>query len=200
MNTKPSRSSSHHLPTHPQPFQFIYWQIIFIYFWVFSLLGHYLELIWAQIDSWINQKPLWQPLTYTIIPLAPPYGLGVVVIILLIIPLIKKYKLHVPGAFTLSVIMTGVVEYICATILINLTGHNSFWDYSGEPFNLQGKICLENCLLFGLAATFFIYVIYPSFNKLLRKLSSKQLKYIFWVLLITYSLDWLLAIILGLSH
>lgn len=187
MTSQPTKSS----PPLPRS-KFAFWQILFIYFWVFSLAGHYLELMWAPISAWISKTPLWQPTTYTILPLAPPYGLGVVAIILLIIPLAKRYDLRVSGTFILSTIVTGVVEYICATILVWLFGSNIYWDYSHRPFNLQGRICLENCLLFGLAATFFIYLIYPFCEKLINKLTQKRINLIFWTMFISYGLDWLM--------
>ncbi len=161
---------------------------MFIYFWVVSLLGHYIELIWMQVNVF-NGHSAWRILDFTIIPLAPPYGLGMVMVILLVYPLVKRYKMSPVAVFILNIIVTSVIEYICAVIIVAIFGHNQFWNYSYLPFNLSGYICLGNSLLFGIAATFFIYWFYPAMEKILQLLSDKQFRTIFWILFVSYGLD-----------
>lgn len=162
---------------------------IFLYYWLFSLVGHYGENIWAFSRHLITGEPYKAHIVSTIIPFASPYGLGAIAIILLVWPLIKSRKINPLIIFVLNVIIAGVVEYLCAVVAAALYGHNYFWDYSTKPFNIDGYICLESVLIFGIAATIFIYFIYPFIENIIQKLSRQQLNIIFWILFISYIID-----------
>ena len=157
-------------------------QHLFLYFYFFSVAGHFLELIWAPIKSAITKNPIFRPVILTVQPLSPPYGLGAVAVIVFILPLIQQYNLPVWGTYWLTVFITGAVEYISATLIIAVFGHNPFWDYSQNFLNFQGKIQLVNCLLFGLVATAFIYLIYPICAHFLAELTPATLLAIFLTL------------------
>jgi hypothetical protein len=70
-----------------------YWQTLYIYFWLFALIGHYLEVFCAQFYHLFTGAPAWHPIIITAISLSAPYGLGVTAIILFIAPLVKNRKL-----------------------------------------------------------------------------------------------------------
>lgn len=168
---------------------FISFQKLYITFWVFSFIGHYIEIIWALFNYSIFGSQLWIPTTPTILPLAPPYGLGVVVVILFTYPLIKRRDLGPIEAFILNFLICGVVEYLSAAFLVSTVGYNQFWDYSNQPFNINGYICLTNSLIFGFCVTLFIYYIYPLYRKFLNKLKTGQINNLFWLLFAAYSID-----------
>lgn len=170
-----------------------YFQKLFIYFWIFSLFGHYLERIWSWFYQAFVDGYNWHPDTPTFIPLAVPYGFGALAIIIIVIPLIKRYKLNPILVFILGVLVTSLVEYICAAVLVLVFGHNPRWDYSNQPYNINGYICLHNSLLFGLVAMFFIYFIFPSFEKIIQSFNRQQLGGIFRVLLVAYAIDLLIT-------
>jgi len=92
----------------------------FLVFWIFSFLGHYLEIIWVWVNHFVFVYPMWIPDTPTVIPLAPPYGIGVVAVILFSLPLAERYKLNPMAIFILNFIITGIVEYLCASFLVFL--------------------------------------------------------------------------------
>lgn len=170
---------------------------LFIYFWVTSLLGHYLEVIWAYLTRIVTNRPSWTPRAPTILPLAPPYGLGAVAVILLTVPLIKKYRLNPIVVLILNIIITGAIEYVCAVAIVLYAGHNRFWNYTNQPFNINGYVCLESAVIFGIAATLFLYLIYPLCDKVLHKLKRWQLDVTFWVLFISYAIDLIYLYISG---
>ena len=47
-----------------------------------------------------------------------------------------------------------------------------WWDYSKKKFNLNGRICGYNALLFGIASIVVLYVINPFVTLLVGKLST----------------------------
>lgn len=166
-----------------------FWQRIFLYFFITSVFGHFLEIIIANLVHIFTGIPLWTPIIITVIPMAPPYGIGAIFVILIVVPLIKKYDLSPIGAFVLSCFITGVTEYLSAVTIIMVTGRNAFWDYSSLPFNLNGYIYLEGVLFFGLVATSFVYFAYPWLEKMFNKLKKRRLNTLFWVLFISYVAD-----------
>jgi len=167
----------------------VFMQKIFIYFWVTSLLGHYLEVVWIYVMHQTTGSTLWKTTIPTVTPLAAPYGLGIVAVILLVVPLIRKYGLHPLGVFVLSTLITGTIEYLCALVLVLSTGHNRYWSYLDQPFNINGYVCLQSAVLFGAGATIFVYFVYPTLEKLVNGLQKKQRNAIFWLLFGSYSFD-----------
>ena len=61
--------------------------------------------------------------------------------------------------------------------------HLSYWNYSGYFLNLDGRICLEGLLLFGLGGCGFTYVLAPMLDNLYKNISHK-LKVIICILLV----------------
>lgn len=169
------------------PFKFF--QKLFIVYLVFSIVGHYGEVIWAEFIHLVSGGPLQQHIIPNIIPTAAPYGLGAIAVIMIVWPLVKKHKAHPTIVLLLNIIIVGIVEYVCAAVIVLFTGHNYFWDYSDQPFNLDGYICLGNTVIFGVAATLFIYFFYPLFKRTIEHFSKQQINAIFWVSIIAYTID-----------
>lgn len=167
----------------------VFLQKIFIYFWVTSLLGHYLEVVWIFIMHITVGATLWRTTIPTITPLAAPYGFGMVAVILLVIPLIKKYKLHPLGVFILNTFITGAIEYVCAAVLVLATGYNHYWNYSNELFNINGYVCLKSAILFGIGSTLFVYYLYPMLEKIVNGFQKRQFNIVFWLLFGSYFID-----------
>lgn len=166
-----------------------YWQELYIYFWVFALLGHYLELLGCFVYTLITGNPPWQPISVTVIPLSAPYGLGIVAIILFVVPLMRHYKLQPLSVFVLSIIAASIVEYASAMLVVIFEGQNKFWNYTNLPYNFDGQISLRTSVAFGILACLFVYGVYPFCEKLLARFKNHQINIIFWILLIAYLID-----------
>lgn len=148
-----------------------FWRNSFLIYWIFSLVGHVLELGWVNLPLLIGQPPT------NVLPLfvvAAPYGFGALALIWVIYPLVKKNKANAATIFVLSCILGGTVEFICAAAIVAFTPDhvNVFWDYSAEPFNLFGFICLKNCLAFGAAAVPGVYWVFPVVNNFINWLDQ----------------------------
>lgn len=170
-------------------YSFNFFKKIFILYWFFSLLGHYAENFWAFLNHIVTGDPYKEHIVSTIIPLASPYGLGFVLIILIVWPLIKSRRINPIAAFVLNSVIAAVTEYFSAAFVVMIYGRNDFWDYSMKPLNINGYICFESIVIFGIAATLFIYFIYPLIEKLIQRFNRRQINIIFWILFISYILD-----------
>lgn len=152
-----------------------FWRNAFLIYWIFSLIGHILELIWVNLPLLVGQPPT------NVLPLfivAAPYGFGALALIWVIYPLIKKNKANAGTIFILSCVLGGIIEFICAAAIVAIRPdhHNVYWDYSNEPFNLFGFVCLKNCLAFGIAAVPGIYWGFPLVNNAINWLDQKWSK------------------------
>jgi len=176
--------------TIPHDFRTVlFWQKLFIYFWIIAVAGHYIERAWAIINRIIVGAPPWHLIVPTVVPMAIPYGSGAVTIILTTVMLMKRFKLNPLAVFGINVVISGLVEYTCAALIVLIDGTNRFWNYSWHPFNINGYTCLESSLLLGIVATIFVYLIYPLVEKIFAKLKYKYVNVIFWVLLSVFVVD-----------
>lgn len=99
-------------------------------------------------------------------PWAPIYGVGGI----LTIVLARYAAKHPLWLFTGSMAVCTVVEYVTSTVLESCYGMR-WWDYSARAFNVQGKICLEVTLFFGMICLVLVYFIIPWLLRIIRKIS-----------------------------
>ena len=67
-----------------------------------------------------------------------------------------------------------VLEYL-TSYFMELIFKARWWDYSNKKFNINGRICLETAIPFGLGGMLIMYVINPIFVGFLNRLSDNTL-------------------------
>ncbi len=127
------------------------------YFIIYSFLGWVLEVVYHAVGQGIIVNR-----GFLNGPVCPIYGIGVILIFTLAE---LVYEDGVEATNTLVLFAGGlffatVVELIGGYALDKLF-HARWWDYSGEPFNLHGYICLKFSILWGLAIVFVVRVMHP---------------------------------------
>ena len=134
----------------------------FVYFVLYSFLGWMCETIYCSIDDkkFVNRGFLNGPF-------CPIYGTGA----LLVIDIFMKYKDDLVVLFILSVVITSIVEYITSYLLEKIF-NLQLWDYSTYSFNLNGRVCLKNSLLFGVLSILAVEVIHPAVEGFLSRLPA----------------------------
>ena len=125
--------------------------LIFLLFITYAFLGWLMESIYAGITS-----HKWTSRGFLIGPYCPIYGYGALLLIILLTP-IKDNLLLV---FILSVLICAVIEYL-ASLAMEKIFHARWWDYSKKSFNLQGRICLETIIPFGLFGLLIVCFLQP---------------------------------------
>ncbi len=116
-------------------------------------------------------------------PVIPIYGTGA-----LLITLFLNHTDNFLAIFCVAVIGSGVLEYLTSYIMEKLF-HVRWWDYSHNHFNINGRICLETLILFGIFGIIVLNVINPFFLWLLGKVNPFVLDVIAIVLLIIFVAD-----------
>ena len=152
-----------------------FWRNTFLIYWIFSLIGHLLEMVWVNLPLLIGRPPT------NVLPLyvvAAPYGFGMLALMWVIYPLVKNNKASALSVFVASCFLGGLVEFICAAMIVAVspTHTNVFWDYSDQPFNLFGFVCLKNCLAFGVASAPGVYWAFPLVNNAINWLDERAHK------------------------
>ncbi|MBQ9270108.1 MAG: hypothetical protein IJ206_11455 [Oscillospiraceae bacterium] len=90
-------------------------------------------------------------------PVCPIYGVGMIGVLLLLTPLSD----HVLTLFLGGMVLCTLVELVGGWILKQVFD-TRWWDYTDEPFNLGGYICLRFSILWGLAVTFVVKLVHPA--------------------------------------
>lgn len=129
-------------------------QVMMKLFWVFvigSLIGYLVESIVGLVQEghWVSRKGLLYG------PFIPVYGIGILVYYYTI-PKIKG----LPKIFIFSMIIGGLVEYMCSFIQEKCFGTVS-WDYSNLWLNINGRTSLLHCLYWGIGGILFVKYVYP---------------------------------------
>ena len=106
----------------------------------------------------------------------------------LIIFLTYKKRNKPLDVFLISVLSTGILEYLSGYILYGKLGWTKCWDYNQEILtfgNIGGYVCLRSVLVFGLSGLALIYLILPALSKLVR---TKYINIIFVISIILCSI------------
>ena len=188
MKAQPSeKDSKETLALYDQDWRQVrFWRDIFLYYWIFSLIGHAIELLWASFGVMLTIKSAGHLATIPIFAIAAPYGLGAVALLLFVYPLVERRKLGLIRAYFLSVVITSVIEFISALLVVFVMGSNPFWDYSNRFMNLFGFVCLGNSLLFGVISVVSIKWLFPWAEKWRAGISENYLNIAFWILFPSY--------------
>ena len=158
--------------------------ILFLLFIIYSFLGWSLEVIEALIKKkkFINRG-------FLIGPYCPIYGVGVLTMIILL----SKYYDDKFTLFIMCILLFSVLEYLTSYIMEKLFKAR-WWDYSHFKFNINGRICLETMIPFGLAGLLVMYFINPMFLHILNSLPNALLITFTIVIGILFILDILISI------
>ena len=153
--------------------------IIFILFMFYSFIGWIMEIVftWFKDKSLVNRG-------FLMGPYCPIYGSGCILIILLL----NKYINDPFALFVMSLVICSILEYMSSYIMEKLFKAR-WWDYSDRKFNINGRICLETLIPFGLLGCLLMYVINPFVSNILSLIPSKGLDVIAIILFIIFAID-----------
>jgi len=120
-------------------------------FFIYSFIGWCLEVIlYAVVEGkFVNRGFLNGAL-------CPIYGIGV----LIVITVLNDVKDNIVLLFFASVLLTSILELLVGFILDKLF-KKRWWDYSNEPMNLGGYVCLRFSLMWGIGCIVVVDLVHP---------------------------------------
>lgn len=158
---------------------------IFLVFIVYAFIGWLSEVAYCFIV--VEHKLVNRGFLHG--PICPVYGFGG----LLVVYLLSPYKESLPLLFVMSVVWTTVLEYLTSWALETVFS-TKWWDYSDLRFNLNGRICLRNSLLFGVMGILAVYFVHPRVVSFLSLFSVRSLDTVASALGIALAVDVILTL------
>lgn len=133
----------------------IYYMIL--YFFVYGFLGWCAEVGFAAVKEhkFVNRGFLNGPI-------CPIYGVGVTIVIAFLTP----YKDNLILLYISSVILVTLLEGVTGWAMDKIF-HNKWWDYSKQPFNIGGYVCLIFSLVWGIACVAILDLVHPLIHQAL---------------------------------
>ena len=121
------------------------------WFYIYSFLGW----LWESCYVSVKEKKLVNR-GFVTGPLCTIYGFGAVIVYLILKPISGNILILYLG----GVVVPTILEYVTA-VLMETIFHTSWWDYSKNKFNFQGRICLGASLGWGVFSVILFYVFQP---------------------------------------
>ena len=139
---------------------------LIIMFFIFSFIGWIWECFYILIEKGVlvNRGAMYGPWL-------PIYGFGCIAI--LAVAKIKQSErvLKSPGrTFFAVMILCTIIEYLTSLYLETTKGVR-YWDYTGIFLNINGRVCLENSIFFGMGGCICLYFLGPFLENKIQKIS-----------------------------
>ena len=160
---------------------------LIIYFFVFSVLGHWMEIgmcqfiIWGLVEGDYDptNTMLWRDWLF---PFAME-GAAVDIIALLLYPFFMWMKkrlnpqiLAYVFSFIANALFCSVIEFFTG---LCFNADLQLWDYSNQFCNIMGQVCLQNTLAFGVAASIITWWVYPLLEKFIAQVPRDIMNIVF---------------------
>lgn len=158
----------------------------FIYFSLFitvSFLGWIVEIIvtFLETKKVVNRG-------FLLGPYCPIYGISSLIMMFFLDP----YKNDLLVLFIMAVVICTISEYITGVVMEKLFKAR-WWDYSHIPFNLNGRVCLSNSMLFGVGAILLLKWIIPFIVPHLLIFPTPAFYFVSGILLLIFLTDFILS-------
>ncbi len=120
-------------------------------FFLYGFLGWCVEVVYAAVNhgEFVNRGFLYGPI-------CPIYGVGMLAVISALTPIKDNFALLYLG----SVAITTAIELLMGVVAMRLF-HTRLWDYSDQPYNLKGYICVKFSLVWGIGALVIVDILHP---------------------------------------
>ncbi len=155
----------------------------FLLFFIYSFLGWLMESIAVGIEKrkFINRG-------FLIGPYCPIYGFSSVMMILFL----GKYQSDPFVLFIMTAFICTFLEYITSFFMEKLFKAR-WWDYSHKTFNINGRVCLQNSLIFGILGCLLIIFVNPFVTRVLSDVPHNILVIFSSFLLVVFIVDNILS-------
>ncbi|MDE6939191.1 MAG: hypothetical protein K2P28_13645 [Lachnospiraceae bacterium] len=125
------------------------------YFFRFGFLGGCTEVVFATVKQrrFVNRGFLNGPI-------CPVYGVGVGMVVILL----ESAEMTIVPLYVVSTVLVTAIEGITGYLMDRMF-HHKWWDYSNQPLNIGGYVCLLFSLAWGVACVIMVRIIHPVVNR-----------------------------------
>lgn len=155
----------------------------FLLFIFYSFIGWIIEIINELITEkrYVNRG-------FLIGPYCPIYGCGVILMILFL----NRYLNDPVVLFIMAVVICSILEYFTSYVMEKIFKAR-WWDYTERKFNINGRICLETMVPFGIGGLIIMYFVNPVVVGILNLIPLFWIKIISFVLFVVFLVDNLIS-------
>ncbi|MCR5323251.1 MAG: hypothetical protein K6E85_08290 [Lachnospiraceae bacterium] len=167
-------------------------QYLMAFFIHYAIEGWCLEVIYAAFahKKFVNRGFLNGPV-------CPIYGVGALIVVWSLTPfenLIEgKPLINLLILFGCSIILTTLLELIVGWILERFF-HQKWWDYTDDPMNFKGYVCVPFSLMWGAICVALIKLIHPFTTFLIDKIPYKIHIIAFFVFYTLFAIDMIITV------
>lgn len=124
---------------------------IAVFFYIYAVLGWCVEVAFAAVKEsrFVNRGFLNGPI-------CPIYGVGVVSVIFCL----RRCSDNLILLYFASAILVTFIEWLTGYVMDRIF-HQKWWDYSDQPLNIGGYVCLLFSLIWGVFCVFIIRCFHP---------------------------------------
>lgn len=133
-----------------------------IVFYIYCFMGWIWESCYVSLKShkWVNRGFLKGPFL-------PIYGTGAIVVLISTL----RVQNNILLIFVIGMISATILEYITGALMEKLF-HVRYWDYTSQPFNINGYVCLLCSLAWGVFSLLLVKVVNPPIDNLVNNIPS----------------------------
>ena len=158
---------------------------VFLTFFIYSLIGYIVEVAFTTK----NIKKINLSRGFLVGPYIPIYGTAAIVMSFLL----TKYQTNLIVLFVMSSLICTIIEYFTSYVMEKVYKLR-WWDYSNIKYNLHGRVCLKNSILFGIGGILIINTTNPLMKYALTKIPNIILMTLSTIFLIIFSIDLIFSI------
>lgn len=155
-----------------------------MYFMIYAFIGWFIE---STFKSLLYQKPINSGFLNG--PFIPIYAVGA----LFIITFLQRFQGQNLKLFLIGFFSMTLIEYITGYIMEKIF-NTSWWDYTGNLLNIDGKICLENSIYWGLLTAFFVNFMHPKINNFVSKIPTNIGETVILIFIVYFIIDYTITL------
>lgn len=157
----------------------------FLLFFIYCCIGWVVEVIDQRIEigKLVNRG-------FLIGPYCPIYGVGGLIMVFTL----SRYMDSPIILFVMAIFICSILEYGTSYVLEKIFKVR-WWDYSNKKLNINGRICLETMIPFGILGIAVLYYVNPFLTKIIKSLSYSTLQIISITLFTIFIIDLIISLI-----
>lgn len=117
-------------------------------------------------------------------PIIPIYAFGALAILYFLSPWHKSVLL----LFISGMLVASLLEYFGGYMMEKIF-KIKLWDYSDYKYNIKGRVCLKNSIMFGVLAVLLVLYINPAVIEFIDSIDFKVLSYLVSIAMIIAIID-----------
>lgn len=149
------------------------------FFYLYCFLGWLWETCYVSVRKakWVNRGFIHGPFL-------PIYGSGAIVVLIFTL----HFRTNAGLVFLTGMTSATLLEYFTGVAMERMF-HVRYWDYSNQPLNLNGHICVLSSLAWGAFSVLLTLYMHNPIERLVLSMNQNLLEFIVFLLTVYISID-----------